>query len=181
MMSKDNPPQMFRDIPQSRGRNGGWAPGALSNGSPELVDIVPAARLSIGTPLCHRFPMTAIDDIAARVAALPERVNGDAPLQRRGRFLDASCLFVVGEREFRLRILDGRVVEAREGPFVTPSADFAIIGAAPVWARMLAAEPVPGDHDILAFVKRREIRLAGDLHPLMSRLLYWKALLGHLR
>jgi hypothetical protein len=73
------------------------------------------------------------------------------------------------------------VVEAREGPFVTPSADFAVIGAEPVWERMLAADPVPGDHDILAFVKRREMRLAGDLHPFMSRLLYWKALLGHLR
>ena len=125
--------------------------------------------------------MTAMDGMAARVAALPDRVNGDAPLVRRGRFLDASCLFVIGEREFRLRVLDGRVVEAREGPFVTPSADFAVIGAEAVWARMLAVEPVPGDHDILAFVRRREIRIAGDLHPFMSRLLYWKALLGHLR
>ena len=46
---------------------------------------------------------------------------------------------------------------------------------------MLAAEPPPGDHDILAFVKRREMRLVGDLHPLMSHLLYFKALLAHLR
>ena len=125
--------------------------------------------------------MSATDGMAARVAALPDKVNGDAPLVRRGRFLEASCLFVVGEREFRLRVSDGRVVETREGPFVTPSADFVVIGAEPVWERMLAAEPVPGDHDILAFVKRREVRLAGDLHPFMSRLLYWKALLGHLR
>lgn len=125
--------------------------------------------------------MTEMDGLAERVAALPEKVNGDAALVRRGRFLEASCLFVVGEREFRLRVGDGRLVEAREGPFVTPSADFAVIGAETVWERMLAAEPVPGDHDILAFVKRREVRLAGDLHPLMSRLLYWKALLGHLR
>jgi hypothetical protein len=125
--------------------------------------------------------MSATDGIAVRVAALPNRVNGDLALVRRGRFLEASCLFVVGEREFRLRVSDGRVVETVAGPFVTPSADFAVIGAEAVWERMLAAEPVPGDHDILAFVKRREVRLAGDLHPFMSRLLYWKALLGHLR
>ena len=125
--------------------------------------------------------MSATDGMAARVAALPDKVNGDAGLVRRGRFLEASCLFVVGEREFRLRVSDGRVIETREGPFVTPSTDFAVIGAEPVWERMLAADPVPGDHDILAFVKRREVRLAGDLHPFMSRLLYWKALLGHLR
>jgi hypothetical protein len=125
--------------------------------------------------------MNVTDGMAARVAALPDRVNGDAPLVRRGRLLEASCLLVVGEREFRLRVVDGRIVEASEGPFVTPSTDFAVIGAEAVWERMLAAEPVPGDHDILAFVKRREVRLAGDLHPFMSRLLYWKALLGHLR
>jgi hypothetical protein len=125
--------------------------------------------------------MIVTESIAERVAALPGKVDGDAGLLRRGRFLDTSCQLVIGEREFLLRIIDGRVVEAREGPFVTPSADFAIIGAEPVWARMLAAQPPPGDHDILAFVKRREIRLAGDLHPLMSRLLYWKALLGHLK
>jgi hypothetical protein len=123
----------------------------------------------------------AIDGISARVGALPQRVSDDPALLRRGRFLDASCLLVVGEREFRLRIADGRVVEAREGPFVTPSTDFAVIGPEAAWGRLLAAEPVPGDHDILAFVKRREIRLAGDLHPFMSRLLYWKALLGCLR
>jgi len=122
-----------------------------------------------------------IGEIAAGVAALPDRVNSDATLLRRGRFLDTSCLLAIGEREFRLRIIDGRVVEAREGPFVTPSAAFAIIADAPIWQRLLAAEPVPGDHDILAFVKRREMRLVGDLHPLMSRLLYFKALLGHLR
>lgn len=143
--------------------------------------MTPAARLSIAPPLCHPLRMTAIDTLAARVAALPDKANGDAALVRRGRFLDASCLFVVGEREFRLRVIEGQVVEAREGPFVTPSTDFAVIGDAAVWERMLAAEPVPGDHDILAFVKRREVRLAGNLHPFMSRLLYWKALLGHLR
>ena len=125
--------------------------------------------------------MAVVEELAARVAALPERVNADAALVRRGRFLGASCLFVVGERQFQLRVVDGRLVEAREGPFVTPSTDFAVIAAEPVWERMLAREPVPGDHDILAFVKRREVRLAGDLHPFMSRLLYWKALLGHLR
>ena len=122
-----------------------------------------------------------MDDLAARAAALPDTVSRDAALVRRGRFLEASCLLVVGERQFQLRVSDGRVTEAREGPFVTPSTDFAVIGGEGVWARMLAKEPAPGDHDILAFVKRREIRLAGDLHPFMSRLLYWKALLGHLR
>ncbi len=51
---------------------------------------------------------------------------------------------------------------------------FAILGEAAVWRRLLAADPPPGDHDLLAFVKRRELRLTGNLHPLMSHLLYVK-------
>ena len=62
----------------------------------------------------------------------------------------------------------------RGGPFVTPSAVFAISGEAAVWRRLLAANPQPGDHDLLAFVKRGELRLTGNLHPLMSHLLYFK-------
>ncbi len=69
----------------------------------------------------------------------------------------------------------------RRGPFVRPSATFAISGEAEVWRRLLASDPPPGDHDLLAFVKRREVRLTGDLHPLMSHLLYFKGVLGHLR
>ena len=80
-----------------------------------------------------------------------------------------------------LRIIDGRIADVRRGPFVTPSAAFAISGEAAVWRRLLAADPPPGDHDLLAFVKRRELRLTGDLHPLMSHLLYFKGVLGHLR
>jgi hypothetical protein len=120
-------------------------------------------------------------DIAAKVAALPGRVNGDAALLRRGRFLDAVCQLSVGEAQFLLRIADGRVVETRAGPFVSPSADFAIVAEPAVWRRLLAPEPLPGDHDLLAFVKRREVQLVGNLHPLMSHLLYFKGVLGNLR
>jgi hypothetical protein len=66
-------------------------------------------------------------------------------------------------------------------PPANPSADFAIIGEPAIWRRFLAADPPPGDHDIFAFLKRRELRVVGDLHPLMSHLLYWKSILAHLR
>ena len=119
--------------------------------------------------------------VAGRVAGLAARVDGDATLRRRGRVLNATCQLSVGGEHFLLRIADGRVIETRGGPFATPSADFAIIADAAIWHRLLAPEPPPGDHDILAFVKRGELRLVGDLHPFMSHLLYWKVLLAHLR
>ena len=122
-----------------------------------------------------------LDDLGERLAALAERVADDPALLRRGRYLNTTCQLDIGADTFLLRIIDGRIAELRRGPFVTPSAAFAISGEGQVWRRLLAAEPPPGDHDLLAFVKRRELRLAGDLHPLMSHLLYFKGVLGHLR
>ena len=119
--------------------------------------------------------------IAARLAGLADAVSGDPVLLRRGRILNTICQLNIGAAIFLLRILDGQIIELREGPFVTPSADFAISGDAAVWQRFLAAAPPPGDHDLLAFVKRKELLVTGDLHPLMSHLLYFKELFGCLR
>ncbi len=119
--------------------------------------------------------------IAARFALLPQAVNEDPVLLRRGRTLDTICQLDVGDEIFLLRILDGRIIELRQGPIVTPSASFAISGNAAVWRRFLAADPPPGDHDLFAFLKRKELRIIGDLHPLMSHLLYFKALFARLR
>ena len=121
------------------------------------------------------------DDLDVRLAALPERVDRDPALWRRGRYLTTVCQLDIGDDTVLLRIIEGRIAELRRGPFVTPSASFAISGDAGVWRRLLAANPPPGDHDLLAFVKRRELRLSGDLHPLMSHLLYFKGVLEHLR
>ena len=119
--------------------------------------------------------------IEARLAALPERVNGDAVLLRRGRYLNTMCQLDFGAASVLLRIIDGRIAEMQRNPSVMPSADFAIIGEPAIWRRFLAADPPPGDHDLFAFLKRRELRVVGDLHPLMSHLLYWKGVLAHLR
>jgi hypothetical protein len=80
-----------------------------------------------------------------------------------------------------LRIADGQIAELQRNPSVMPSADFAIIGEPAIWRRFLAADPPPGDHDLFAFLKRRELRVVGDLHPLMSHLLYFKAVFACLR
>src|SRR5436190_21132965 len=119
--------------------------------------------------------------IAARIAALPERVGADPTLLRRGRHLTVIWELAVGDAVFLVRIVDGHVVSAQAGAVATPSADFAMIADAAIWRRLLAADPPPGDHDFLAFVKRKELRIVGNLHPLMSHLLYFKGLLAALR
>jgi hypothetical protein len=115
--------------------------------------------------------------IGPRLAGLAERIAGDAALLRRGRFLNTSCQLIIGEESVLLRIIDG----VRQGSFASLSAIFAIIGQPAVWQRFLAADPPPGDHDLFAFLKRRELRVVGDSHPLMSHLLYFKAVFACLR
>ena len=122
-----------------------------------------------------------LDDLDGRLAALADRIDSDPTLLRRGRWLCTTCQLDIGADTVLLRIIDGRIAETRKGPFVTPSSAFAISGEAAAWRRLLAVNPPPGDHDLLAFVKRRELRLTGDLHPLMAHLLYFKGVLGHLR
>jgi hypothetical protein len=119
--------------------------------------------------------------ISPRLAGLAERVAGDAALLRRGRYLNTTCQLIVGDQSVLLRIIDGRVAELRQGSFATLSATFAIIGRPEVWRRFLAAEPPPGDHDLFAFLKCRELRVVGDFHPLMSHLLYFKGVFACLR
>jgi hypothetical protein len=119
--------------------------------------------------------------IVPRLAGLAERVAGDAALLRRGRYLNTTCQLIIGDQSVLLRIIDGRVAELRQGSLASLSATFAIIGQPAVWRRFLAADPPPGDHDLFAFLKRQELRGVGDLHPLMSHLLYFKGVLACLR
>src|SRR5438067_11976727 len=122
-----------------------------------------------------------LEGLEAGLAALPERVTGDAGLLRRGRYLNTVCQLDIGGASVLLRIIGGRIAGVQRDPSATPSADFAIIGEPANWRRFLAADPPPGDHDLFAFLKRRELRVVGDMHPLMSHLLYFKAVLACLR
>src|SRR5712692_6781047 len=48
---------------------------------------------------------------------IPELVNADANLIRRGRFLSTTFLLEVGEQGYLVKILEGRVASITPGPF----------------------------------------------------------------
>ena len=112
------------------------------------------------------------------IERLPELVNGDPVLPRRGRFL-STCFFVgVGEIEYLVDVREGRIEHVERGPFVMPSWRFALRGGAEAWSKFWQKVPPPGHHDIFALSKRGLLRIEGDLHPLMANLLYLKAVLA---
>jgi pimeloyl-ACP methyl ester carboxylesterase len=109
---------------------------------------------------------------------IPELVNADADLVRRGRHLSTTFMLGVGDQGYLIKIVEGRVVSASPGPFVTPNYSFALRAPRDEWEKFWSVAQQPGFNDIFALFKRGKLVIEGDLHPLMSNLLYFKDLLA---
>ena len=115
------------------------------------------------------------------IETLRSRVNADAALVRRGRFVQTSFLLQVGETEWLVTIDRGELREVAKGPFVMPRWTFALRASEAAWARFWAADPEPGFHDLFALLKQGLLSIEGDQHPFMANLFYFKGVLGSLR
>ena len=119
------------------------------------------------------------DDVAAAAfAQLPRLVEGEAWLIHRGRHLTTECLIGIGAVPFYASIAAGRLSALERGTRLMRSWRFAVRAPAAAWLALWQPLPAPGAHDILAFAKRGELLLEGDLVPLMANLQYFKDLLA---
>lgn len=118
-------------------------------------------------------------DIA--LAALPARVAADADLARRGASLDADLLLEIGDATWLLTLRAGRILGLRHGPFVLPSFSLALRLTGEGAARLLAATPIPGWHDLLALRRQGALRIEGDTAIFFAHLLWFKRLFALLR
>ena len=112
------------------------------------------------------------------IERLPELVNNNPALIRRGRFMTDSFMIEVGTHQYLLEIRQGRIAALQKGPFVMASWTFAIRASSEVWQQFWRKVPEPGYHDIFALLRKANIRLEGNLQPLMANLLYVKLLLA---
>ena len=108
---------------------------------------------------------------------LADLVNGDAALVRRGRHFTGAFLVEARPRVWLIHVLRGRIDRVETGPFVMPSWRFALRADEASWQRFWRPRPAPGDHDLLALVRRGLMKFEGDLQPLMANLLYIKGVL----
>jgi hypothetical protein len=109
---------------------------------------------------------------------LPDLVNADANLVRRGRFVNTTFLIGIDDANYLIRIAEGRVANVTPGPFITPHYSFALRAPREAWEKFWQPLPPLGFTDIFALVKNKLLRVEGDLHPLMSNLLYFKDVLA---
>jgi hypothetical protein len=120
----------------------------------------------------------AAADLAARLESLPNLVNGNARLIKRGRFLTLELQIGLGSAPYHLVIERGRIAALERGPHLLRPWRFAIRAGEEVWRRFWQAVPAPQDHDIFAFFKRGELTIEGDLQPFMANLFYFKDVLA---
>ena len=97
------------------------------------------------------------------------------------QYLNTSFMISTIENEYLVNIEKGVVKNVEEGPFVMPSYVFKLTAPKNEWIKFLQHIPEPGSHDIIALLRRKVLKFEGDLHPLMSHLLYFKLLLASLR
>jgi hypothetical protein len=112
---------------------------------------------------------------------LPDLVNANAGLVRRGRFVNTTFLIGIDDADYLVRITGGRVAGITPGPFITPYYSFALRASLDSWQQFWQPLPPLGFTDIFALVKNKLMRIEGDLHPLMANLLYFKDVLASLR
>ncbi|WP_428677758.1 hypothetical protein [Reyranella sp.] len=112
---------------------------------------------------------------------LADLVNGDTALVRRGQHFTGAFLVEARPRVWLVHVLRGRIDKVETGPLVMPSWRFALRADEVSWQRFWRPRPAPGDHDLLALVRRGLMKFEGDLQPLMANLLYIKGVLETLR
>jgi hypothetical protein len=115
------------------------------------------------------------------IETLKERVNADAALVRRGRYLTTTFLLEVGDAAWLIAIAEGRIASVTRGPFVMPSWSFALRASVAEWEKFFLDRPPPGSNDLMAMVRRRELKTEGDLRVFMTHLRYFKETLAKLR
>ena len=109
---------------------------------------------------------------------LAARVNGDANLIRRGKHVNTTFLIAIEDGDNLVRVTAGRIVSITPGPFITPNYSFALRASRDAWDKLWSPQPLPGFTDIFALVKKKLLRIEGDLHPFMSNLLYFKGVIA---
>lgn len=105
---------------------------------------------------------------------LQERVNQNAALVRRGRWVNVSFLLGIDDEDFIVTIAEGKVQSVAPRGLATDTGRFTIRAARATWAEHWAPMPKRDYHDIWSMLPKGLAKIDGDLLPLMQNLQYFK-------
>lgn len=112
---------------------------------------------------------------------LPDLVNGDARLVRRGRALTTRFLVEAGAGAWLVHVREGRIDKVEAGPFRMASWSFALRGTEEGWEKFWRPVPPPFYQDLFGLLRQQELRFEGDLLKLWQNMMYVKGVMGALR
>ena len=112
---------------------------------------------------------------------LKELVNGNAALNRRGKWVDLSFIFGIDNDDYVINIVRGRIVEVRRRKLLTESGEFSIRATKNTWQEHWQYMPKRDYHDIWSMLSKKLITLDGNLVPLIQNLQFFKDLIASLR
>ena len=112
---------------------------------------------------------------------LTDCVNTNAPLVRRGRWINLTFTLGVGACDYLITVSAGRVAGVEPRPLATQSGVFSIRASADTWAERWRTIPRRDYHDIWSMLPKGLATLDGDLLPLMQNLQYFKDVIASLR
>ena len=115
------------------------------------------------------------------IEKLPDTVNGNAALVRRGQHFSDTVLIEEGDTPYLVRFEAGRVAAVTPVRTNLQSWTFAIRASTETWQRFWEPMPKPGYHDLIALLRYGRLKLEGNLQPLMANLIYFKLVLETLR
>jgi hypothetical protein len=115
------------------------------------------------------------------IEQLAERVNANAPLTRRGQYLDTTFLLQVGPASWLVAVEKGRIASVTRDSLPINNVALAFRASSEAWAEFWQRLPKPGFHDLIALTKSRQLKVEGDITLFMANLRYFKDVLASLR
>lgn len=105
---------------------------------------------------------------------LKDRVNADAALVRRGRWVNLTFVFGVDQDDYLVTIAEGQVESVEPRRLATDSGVFTVRAERGTWEEHWKPTPRRDYHDVWSMLPKGLARIDGDLLPLMQNLQYFK-------
>ena len=119
-----------------------------------------------------------IDGDSHMLEAMKDRVNADAALVRRGRWVSLTFVLGVDDQDYLVSIQSGRIASLEPRPLATLSGRFSIRAARATWEEHWRPFPKRDYHDIWSMLPKRLVSIDGDLVPLIQNLQYFKDIIA---
>ncbi len=112
------------------------------------------------------------------IEAVAAKVNANAGLVRRGRYVNLDFLVGIGQTDYIVTVREGRIAGIEERRLPMDSFCFAIRAGSEVWDEHWKPTPKRDRHDLFSMVAAGLASLDGDLLPFMQNLQYFKDVLA---